>query len=435
MHRFTHPRAWHDLARLGSSLALGFCTLTLSWAQGPAPVPGTPLTLPQALALAMSSNAELAVLSREVEAAEGPVLQGAARPNPELSFLLEDTRRSTRTTTVQVNQALELGNQRAARIVAAGLGRDIAAAELAAKRADVRATVAASFYEVLLAQERLALSRGTVDLARRASEVAGKRVQAGKISPVEETKALTAEAGARLDAAQAEAELTLSRLRLAASWGSASPDYGPAVPLTASADPPVVPTADAVARRLEASPSLARARIEVQRRQAISELARVQRTPDVTVSVGVKRDAELQLTQAVIGLSMPLPVFDRNQGHLLEALKREDKARDELLAADIFLRTSVQQGLGRLAAARAEMTLLREAVLPGAKSASDAATKGFELGKFSVLDLLDAQRTLFQAQAHHLRARGDALRAAIEVDRLLGDGESTAVPPATPPEE
>ena len=435
MHRFACRRAWRDLTHLGSSLALGFCTLSPSWAQSPAPIPGTPLTLPQALALAMSSNAELAVLSREVEASEGPVLQGAARPNPELSFLLEDTRRSTRTTTVQVNQALELGNQRAARISAAERGRDIAAAELAAKRADVRAAVAASFYEVLLAQERLALSRGAVELARRASVVAGKRVKAGKISPVEETKALTAEAGAKLEAAQAEAELTLSRLRLAASWGSANPDYGPAIAVTASSDPPVVPAPDAVARRVEASPSLTRARLEVQRRQAISKLVRAQQTPDLTVSVGVKRDAELRLTQAVIGLSMPLPVFDRNQGNLLEALKREDKARDELLAANSFLRTSVLQSTSRLAAASAEVRLLRDTVLPGAQSAYDAATKGFELGKFNVLDVLDAQRTLFQAQASHLRARGDALRAAIEVDRLLGDGESTAVPPATAPKE
>lgn len=435
MHRLACCRAWRDLTRWGSSLALGFCTLSPSWAQSPEPVPGPPLTLPQALARAMSSNAELAVLSREVEAAEGPVLQGAARPNPELSFLLEDTRRSTRTTTVQVNQALELGNQRAARIVAAERARDIAAAELAAKRADVQAAVAASFYEVLLAQERLALSRGAVDLARRASEVAGKRVQAGKISPVEETKALTAEAGARLDAAQADAELTLSRLRLAASWGSTTPDFGPTVRLTASAEPPVVPTADTLARRLEASPALARARLEVQRRQAISELARAQQTPDLTVSVGVKRDAELRLTQAVMGLSMPLPVFDRNQGNLLEALRREDKARDELLAAEIALRTSVLQGASRLAAASAEVTMLRDTVLPGAQSAYDAATKGFELGKFNFLDVLDAQRTLFQAQANHLRARGDALRAAVEVDRLLGDGESTAALSSTSSKE
>lgn len=444
MHRFASRRALRDLIPLGSSLALGLCFFSLSWAQSPAE--GTPaeppsvaalppLTLQQALALAMSSNAELAVLRREVEASEGPVIQGAARPNPELSFLLEDTRRSSRTTTLQINQPLELGNKRAARIGVAERGRDMAAAELAAKRADIRATVASTFYDVLLAQERLALRRGSVDVARRASDAAGKRVQAGKISPVEETKARIAEATARLEAAQAEAELKLSRLRLAATWASAQADYGPVAPVTVSFDPPVVPTPDTIARRLDASPRLALARFELQRRQAMTELARAQRTPDLTVSLGVKRDEALGRHQAVIGLSMPLPVFDRNEGHLLEALKREEKSRDEWAAADIQLRTSVLQSTSRLEAAGAEVTMLRDEVLPGAQSAYDAATKGFELGKFNVLDVLDAQRTLFQAQASHLRARGDALRAAIEVDRLLGDGESTAVPPATPPKE
>ncbi|MBY0468854.1 MAG: TolC family protein [Burkholderiaceae bacterium] len=444
MHRSACRRALRDLIPLGSSLALGLCFPSLSWAQtpaegAPAELPSAnalpPLTLQQALALAMSSNAELAVLRREVEALEGPVIQGAARPNPELSFLLEDTRRSSRTTTLQINQPLELGNKRAARIGVAERGRDMAAAELAAKRADLRATVASTFYEVLLAQERLALSRGSVDVARRASDAAGKRVQAGKISPVEETKARIAEATARLESAQAEAELKLSRLRLAATWAGTQADYGPAAPVTVSFDPPVVPTPDTIARRLDASPRLTLARFELQRRQAMTELARAQRTPDLTVSLGVKRDEELGRNQAVIGLSIPLPVFDRNEGNLLEALKREEKSRDEWAAADIQLRTSVLQSTSRLEAAGAEVRMLRDQVLPGAQSAYDAATKGFELGKFNVLDVLDAQRTLFQAQANHLRARGDALRAAVEVDRLLGDGESTAVPPGTPPKE
>ena len=448
-----HPttrRALRALIPLGSALALGLGLISSPQAQSPAAAatPSSvtsdppPLTLPQALALALASNAELAVLTHELEAAEGPILQGGARPNPELSFLLEDTRRRTRTTTLQINQPLELGGKRAARIGAAERSRDVAAAELAAKRADLRALVTATFYDVLLAQERLVLNRSAVDLARRASDAAGKRVQAGKVSPVEETKARIAEATARLDAAQADAELKLSRQRLAATWGSTSPAYGLAMSASDSIDPPEVPTPEAIAERLAASPLLTRARIEVQRREAISALVRAQRTPDVTLSLGVKRDAELGLTQAVIGVSFPLPVFDRNEGNLLEALRREDKARDELLAADVALRTSVLQSTVKLEAAAAAMRMLREQVLPGAQSAYEAATKGFELGKFNFLDVLDAQRTLFQAQSQFLRARGDALRAAVEVDRWLGEspsaGSSTAAPspsPSPPPQE
>ncbi len=423
-------RTVRALIPIGSAALLGLSVYP-TWAQSTASpaapalsnsvqaVP--PLTLQSAIDMAMASNAELSVARRELEAAEGPVLQGGTRPNPELSFLLEDTQRATRTTTLQINQPIELGGKRAARISAAERGRDIAAAELAAKRAELRATVVSAFYDVLLAQEHVKLARDSTELARRAADAAGKRVQAGKISPVEETKARVAEATARLEAAQAGSELRLSRQRLAAIWGDTSPRFDGVEADSASAP---VPTFDAVSARLAASPSLRRAQIEVQRRTALSDLERAKRTPDLTVSLGVKRDAQLGRSQAVIGVSIPLPLFDRNQGNLLEALRREDKSRDELAAADIQLRSAVAQTWGRLDTAGTEARAIREQVMPGAQSAYDAAAQGFELGKFNFLDVLDAQRTLFQAKAQYLRARGEANRAAADLDRLLGDGES-----------
>lgn len=423
-------RTLRALIPLGSAALLGFSVYPAS-AQSPAPpaapalsnaaqaVP--PLTLQRAIEMAIASNAELSVARRELEAADGPVMQGGTRPNPELSFLLEDTQRATRTTTLQINQPIELGGKRAARISAAERGRDIAAAELAAKRADLRATVVSTFYDVLLAQEHVKLAGDSTELARRAADAAGKRVQAGKISPVEETRARVAEATARLEAAQAASELRLSRQRLAATWGDASPRFDRVESDSALAP---VPTFDAVSARLATSPSLRRAQIEVQRRSALSDLERAKRTPDLTVSLGAKRDEQLGRSQAVIGLSIPLPLFDRNQGNLLEALRREDKSRDELAAADIQLKSAVALAWGRLDTAGTEARTIRDQVLPGAQSAYDAATQGFELGKFNLSDVLDAQRTLFQGKAQYLRARGEAHRAAADIDRLLGDGES-----------
>lgn len=393
--------------------------------------PPGPLSLQQALALALVANPGLAVAQRELEAAEGPVQQGAARPNPELSALLEDTRAATRTTTIQLNQPIELGGKRGARIRAAERGRDIAAAELAARRADVRAAVVTAFYEVLLAQERISLASDSVVLAQRASDAAGKRVQAGKVSPVEETKARVAEATARLEAAQAASELRLARQRLAATWGNGTPRFERAeLAGAAVTELPVPPAPPVLAARLAASPSLQRAQVEVRRRQALTELERARRTPDLTASLGMKRDAQTGRSQAIVGLAIPLPLFDRNQGNLLEALRREDKARDELVAADIGLRSAVMQAAGQLDAAGTEARTIRDTVLPGAQSAYAAATTGFELGKFNFLDVLDAQRTLFAAKAQYLRAVGAAQAAAAEIDRLLGDGGT--VPPMTP---
>ena len=417
---------------LAALIALGSATFA-DQASAAAEEPSAPLTLQQALALALAANPDLAVAAREVEATQAAVLQSGASPNPELSFEVEDTRSATRTTTLQINQPIELGGKRAARIDAAERERDIAAVDLRARRGELRATVTGAFYAVLAAQERLALATGSADLARRASEAAAKRVQAGKVSPVEETKARVAEAGARLEATQAQAELRSARQALALTWGSLAPRFARAEAVGDGNALAALPAQEALAARVAASPVLARAQIEVQRRQALSEGARASQVPDLTLSLGVKRDNELGLNQAIVAIAIPLPVFDTRRGSLLEALRREDKSRDELAATKLRLSGEAMQARDRLEAARTEAQMLRDEVLPGAQSAYDAATKGFELGKFDFLEVLDAQRTLFAARAQYLRALAETHRAAADIDRLLGDaGEAGPQPQVKP---
>lgn len=380
--------------------------------------PAAPLTLEAARDLALGANPDLSAAGREVEALDATITQAHVRPNPELSTLIEDTRSATRTTTLQLNQPIELGGKRGARIEAAERGRDAASLELDAKRSEVRAAVTAAFFDVLVAQERLRLAQASVELAQRATAAASRRVTAGKVSPVEETRARVAEAGVRIESTLAASELTTARKRLASTWGNPSPRFERAEGDPESL-PPLPPLAD-LNMRLAASPNLLRARIEVERRQALAEVERSRRIPDLTVSLGAKRNNELGRDQAILGVSIPIPVFNRNQGNLLEALHRTDKARDELAAAETRLFNELAVAHERLNTARQEVTLLQRDILPGAQSAYEAATKGFELGKFSFLEVLDAQRTSFQAKAQYLRALAEAHRSAAEIERVLG---------------
>ena len=93
---------------------------------------------------------------------------------------------------------------------------------------------------------------------------------------------------------------------------------------------------------------------------------------------------------------------------------------DEQRAAENRLITELAQSFSRLSAIRNEIDTLRSAILPGARSAYDGATKGYQLGKFGFLDVLDAQRTLFQARSQHLRALADYHRGLSEIERLIG---------------
>ena len=377
------------------------------------------LTLQTALGLAASANAELSAARHEFRAVDASVIQAGTLPNPTLEFGMQDTQRATRETTVQISQPIELGGKRGLRIQAAESGRNAASAELHAKVSEIRANVTTAFFDVLTAQERLYLARDSVEVAERATTTAAKRVIAGKVSPVEETKARVAEAGVRLELLKAKSELGSTRKRLTGFWGNVIPRFERAEGQLESL--PELPELSELSRRLASAPMLARARIEVDRRQALANLERSRRIPDVSINLGIKRSEELGRNQAIFGVSVPLPLFDRNQGNVLESLRRTDKAKDELSATETRLDSELAQAYEKLNTSRQEAEALQKEILPGAKSAYDAAVTGFEFGKFAFLDVLDAQRTLLQTKSQYLRALSDAHRAAAEIDGILGE--------------
>lgn len=400
----------------------------------PAATAAASLTLAEAIALALAKNPGIAIAQREFDATGGAALQAGLRPNPELSLQQEDFRRGRQTSTLQITQKLELGGKRAARTAVAQRVREQAAADIELARADVRAQAVLAFHEALVAQERLRLARASLELAGGDAEATAKRVQAGKIAPIEATRAQVARAAAQAELAQAEGQLRASRQKLFALWGDTRRS---AMPLIGSLDLPEGGVADeAVAARLASSPALRRARLELDRAQAAVELERSRRVADVAVSVGAKRSQETGITAAVVGLSVPLPLFDRNQGNLAEALSREEKAREELAATELRLQSEIAQAREQLGSARAEALTLRRDAIPGARDAYQAASRGFQLGKFSYLEALDAQRTWVATQTQYLRALLDTYRAAAELERLLGiaDASSPLLAPSPSPE-
>jgi len=375
-----------------------------------------PLTLDQAIQLALEANPALRSATRSISIANGAVQQAGARRNPELSFLSEGTDRNTRTETTQINQVIELGGKRAARIAAAEQERNVAVDDVNARRAELRADVITAYMDTLTAQERLTLAQASLDLAHKSTDVTSRRVQAGKVSPVEQTRSTVAEATVRLELTQAEADLTLAKRRLTSLWASPRPlDQ----PLQSPDKFNRLPAWSDLIERLEGSPQLRRAQSTVRGRDAQVSLERTQRIPDVTVTVGSQRERQLGRTQAVVGLSLPLPLFNRNQGNILSALRRADQARDDLDVERLRLTQALADAYQRAEVASTQTTTLHDQVLPAAQSAYDAAVTGFEMGKFAFTDVLDAQRTLFQTKTQYLRALADRYRSIADIERYV----------------
>lgn len=398
-----------------------------------APAPGTSpheeptevLTLRQALALALLQHPELRAFAWEVRAAEARTLQAGLRPNPELQLEVENlvgtgALRDGRSaeTTLRLSQVIELGGKRARRLRVAALERDLAAWDYETKRVEVLTEVAQAFIEVLRAQERLRAEEDLVRLAEQVLATVAERVKAGKASPVEETKAGVALSTSRVARERARRELEATRQRLAATWGSTTPTYQSVEGAFESITAP--PSAEALAERIVQNPDLARWSTEMQQRQAAVDLADAQKAPDLTAGGGVRHVNEAGAAAVVLSFAIPLPVINRNQGAILEAQHRLAKAEEERRAAVVRVRTALAAAYATLTAAFVEATTLREEIVPGARQVFEATSEGYRQGKFSVLDVLDAQRTLFEAREQYIEALANYHKAVAEAERVIG---------------
>ena len=398
------------------STFIGPAVLLLMTVQG---VNAQTLTLESALQTAFANNPDMAAAQWEIDIAQGGRQQAGLIPNPVASWDAEDTRRNSRTTTVKLSQTLELGGKRGARIDVATRAQEAAALTLEQRRNGLRADVIDGYYGALRAQERLDLAQRSLALAERGLVVANGRVTAGKSSPVEATRAQVQLSEIRLEFNRAQMGLTDAYRRLAASTGAASTDFQAVAP-QAQAVPALPPTAQLLGR-LEQTVELRLAELQIVQGEAALGLEKAQRIPDLDVSIGSQYDASVRERVNVVGVSMPIPLFNRNQGNVLAASRRADQARDLRNAAELRLRTETRQALDLWQTADTEVRSFNQQILPAAQSAVDSATRGFEMGKFNFLDVLDAQRTLIAARTQYLAATAQATDAWVRIERIYGD--------------
>ena len=377
------------------------------------------LTMDQALETAFANNPDLAAAQWETGIAQGERQQAGLIPNPEVSWEAEDTRRNSRTTTVMINQPIELGGKRGARIEVASRAQDAAGIELERKRNVLRADVIQAFYSSSTAQQRLLLSRQSLELAERGLRVAQGRIKSGKSSPVEGTRAEVQLSEVRLELRRAERDEASAYQRLAQVMGAPLPAF------VSVGDPgrsmPTVPDSSLLLNRIGETAELRLAKLQIDQREASLGLEKAQRIPDLTVSIGSQYDERERERVNVVGLSMPIPLFNRNQGNVLAAARRTDQARDLRNASELRLRTEIQTTLDQWRTANTEVASFNQTILPAAQSAVDTATRGFEMGKFNFLDVLDAQRTLISARTQYIQAITEATNAWVRIERIFGD--------------
>jgi cobalt-zinc-cadmium efflux system outer membrane protein len=392
----------------------------------PAPVePTGPLPLSDALAAALLGNPSLAARSYEVRAREAAELQAGLRPSPSLSTEVEDVLGSgdfhgvrSAQTTIQLGQLVELGGKRAARMRLAAAERQLAVWNYEAARVEVFTGAADAFIEVLAAQERLRLADEGLAVARAVRGVATRRVEAGLASPAEEIRAAVAVETAGVEREHADHELETARTALAALWGGVEARFE-----RAEGDlhelPELPPLAE-LQRRAVDGPDLARWTAELEARDAALVRARSGRTPDLTIEAGPRHLNGSDDAALVFGVSLPLPLWNRNQGAVAEAAFRRAQAASEQRAAQVRVAAELAIARTALRASAEEAALLRDRVVPGLERAVAVLRRGYEEGRHSQLEVLEGERARLAAREQALRALVEAHHSALQIERLTG---------------
>ncbi|WP_152485933.1 TolC family protein [Methylohalobius crimeensis] len=429
------------LRRLGAMGGEMACAIVLSLSPPPAAAGGgdrlqQPLAAPlesipaqltprDALSLALVRNPRLAAVAREIHARKGAVRQAGLPPNPVLNVQSSNLgnpalkRFDGPNTTLKLSQLILLGGKLSKGVRLAELDQELAGWDYRAAYMNVATTTVQAFIEVLKDQSRLALADQLVGLAERVLEVVGAQVRAGKVSPVQATRARVNLASVKIDRRRIRQALEAARKRLAAAWGSTEPGFERVLGKLDHVAP--IPARKVLIQRLQQNPDLARWASEIARRRAALELAESRAIPDLKVSVGATQFHDAGETAVMAGLSLPLAIFNRNQGQIEETRQRLVQAEEGRVNAEVTVTTALNTAYRRLAAAHAEVTTLKEQVIPGARSAFEAIQKGYRRGKFGLMDVLDTQRTWFDARQRYLAALADYHQAVAEVERLIGE--------------
>lgn len=377
------------------------------------------------IALALRTNPELQAAQLEFESLDGRVLQASLRPNPSIDTEVdrgigskaEDSPQETEMTVV-LTQPIELGSKRERREKVAQSEKDLAQAKLVIQRADLIHNIKTSYIEALAAKETLTLADRRKTIADESVAAAKRRASAGGGSAVEQIKAQLSLSTSEISLEQARQNFE-SALRKIATILGVTKNLKIDGQLENSILPP---TWEILSSALPKSLDVQRARLDSSRRRAEASLEEAKSSLDISVSGGVRYAQESKDTGILVGISIPLPVSDRNQGAILEAQKNVAASEFGEKSAAVTTEAALKDAFQNMSTAYALSKRLKDDILQNAERALDASTKAYRLGKLSYLEVIDAQRTLFDAREQFINALTTYHMSRAAAERLIGHG-------------
>lgn len=382
-------------------------------------------SLTDALRIGEDNAARLRAADAGLAGAGGALIQADVRPNPELFVDAENFAGSKGYSGTQslewtagLSQQIEIGGKREARISEARAGLEQAGHQRDLEALSFRADIARAYIRALAAARRVELADRQKENAATIASAVEARVEAGKEAAVQTQRA---------DILRATAEMTAQRAR--GAYQASLAELGallnrPAGSLRLQtgwldgigAVPDIAPDEASLAM----NPKYALITAVIARARAGIAVATAAAVPDPTFRAGFRRYNDDDSSAIVVGVSVPIPVFDRNRGAILEARQSLIRAEAEQEAARLEILGELAKSRTAALTAYQQVRTLKSAVEPAADRALSAARDGYQTGKFDFLNLLDAQRTRFEIEEQLAAALEDYHLARIALTSLVG---------------
>jgi outer membrane protein, heavy metal efflux system len=380
------------------------------------------VSLNDALQLALRQNPTVRAQQAALTSTKAGEITAALRPNPTLNFLAEQLRpgqpQQDAQYTVNVGQPIELGGKRGRRVDSARAATQVANYQLEDVRRQVTLQVKSAFAAALIAREQLALARDNLKTLDDTERIQRLRAEKGDISELELLRIQVQRFAFERDAADASQALSAAKiaLRSAAGAENIAEDFEVVGDLglkEVSLDKTVL-----MRQAIDNRPDLRGAEADRERARDDHRLARANAWWDITPQVEYQRIGSDNTVG--FGLSIPIRIFDRNQGEIARTqaeIARVDAVR-ETMALQVLAALETDRQIAVTQRDRA--VSLRDVYLPKARQARDTVEYAYRRGGQSLLDFLDAQRSYRETALAHLQAVGAYLSALYQLEADVG---------------
>jgi cobalt-zinc-cadmium efflux system outer membrane protein len=380
-------------------------------------------TLEQIVTIAAEQNPSINISKAREDSAAASVITATTYANPQFEFGAGPT--SYRTPGGQGNsgnwglalsQPLDFPGVRNAKKEVAENNVKVATLGLELTKTDVRARVKSAFYDVLQRQAVLEIAEADSNLLKDIRGRVKLRVDVGESPKYELIKADTEALAAERDYQAARVRVTEAKAYLRGLIGAAVPeDYNLTgeLPLSSS-----LPRIDELRDRINDATQLKQIRAAIKTSEANLRLQEQLRNPGLTVRAGVEQDPDLR--QLRLGISIPLPVWDKRSGPIAQAAAEVREVNAILSERELAIKRDIESAYQRYLIAQQQVAAFENGLLSQAEAVLKVAEAAYRFGERGILDYLDAQRTKRVVRKDYLSARYEYINTMLEIERLLG---------------